>query len=64
MIGTLLQVFIVLCILALIIWGVRQTPGIPPIIIITVVYVIVGVLVLLWLLSLAGGAGLHLTNRL
>jgi preprotein translocase subunit SecE len=54
MITTLLYVFIVLCIVGLIIWGIQQIPGIPNIIKV-VVYVIVGVLILLWLLNYVGG---------
>jgi membrane-bound metal-dependent hydrolase YbcI (DUF457 family) len=54
MIHTLLVLFIVLCIIGLIIWGINQVPGIPPIIK-TVIFVVVGVLCLLWLLNLVGG---------
>lgn len=54
MITTLLYVFIVLCIVGLIIWGIQQIPGIPNILKV-VVYVIVGVLILLWLLNYVGG---------
>jgi hypothetical protein len=50
MITTLLVAFIVLCIVGLVLWGVNQIPGIPPIIK-TVIYVVVGVLLLLWLLQ-------------
>jgi Flp pilus assembly protein TadB len=50
MISTLLVVFIGLCIVGLILWGIQQIPGVPPIVKV-VVYVIVGVLVLLWLLQ-------------
>lgn len=56
MIHTLLYLFIVLCIVGLILWGIGQIPGIPPIIK-TVIYVIVGVLLLLYLLQYAGGPG-------
>lgn len=59
MIHTLLYLFIVLCIVGLILWAVGQIPGIPPIIK-TVVYVIVGVLILLWLLNYVGGPGINL----
>lgn len=58
MIGTLLSFFIVLCIVGLILWGVGQIPGIPPIVK-TVIYVIVGVLLLLWLASLIPGGAIH-----
>jgi hypothetical protein len=53
-IHTLLTLFIVLCIVGLIIWGISQIPGIPPIIK-TVIYVIVGVGLLLALLNAVGG---------
>jgi hypothetical protein len=60
MISTLIVFFIVLCIVGLILWGVGQIPGIPPIVK-TVAYVVVGVVLLLWLLQQVGGAGpLHL----
>jgi len=50
MIVTLLAVFIALCIVGLILWGIQQIPGVPAIVKI-VVYVVVGVLLLLWLLQ-------------
>lgn len=50
MISTLLAAFIVLCIVGLILWGIGQIPGIPPIIK-TVIYVVIGVVLLLWLLQ-------------
>jgi preprotein translocase subunit SecE len=50
MIGTLLAVFIILCIVGLILWGVNQIPGIPQIVKV-VLYVIIGVILLLWLLG-------------
>ena len=62
MIGTLLTFFILLCVVGLVLWGIRQIPGIPPIVI-TVIYVVIGVLILLWLLSVVQGGnfnGLHL----
>jgi hypothetical protein len=52
----LLVGFIVLCIVGLILWGISQVPGIPPVVK-TVVYVIVGVMLLLWLLSYVQGHG-------
>lgn len=60
MISTLLAAFIVLCIIGLILWGVNQIPGVPPIIKV-VVYVIVGVILLVWLLNYVQGGhlGLH-----
>jgi hypothetical protein len=54
MIATLLTVFIALCIIGVILWGIGQIPGIAPIVK-TVVYVIVAVICLLWLLSFVGG---------
>ena len=59
MIHTLLVLFIVLCVIGLILWGIAQIPGLPPIIK-TVIYVVVGVVVLLWLLQSLGGAGISL----
>jgi hypothetical protein len=50
----LLVAFIVLCIVGLILWGVNQIPGIPQIIKV-VIYVIVGVVLLLWLLQFVQG---------
>jgi hypothetical protein len=58
MISTLLYIFIVLCIVGLILWGIGQIPGIPPIVK-TVLYVIIGVVLLLWCLNYVGGAGAH-----
>lgn len=54
MISLLLTAFIVLCIVGLILWGVNQIPGVPPIIKV-VIYVIVGVVILLWLLQYVQG---------
>jgi hypothetical protein len=56
MISFLLTALIVLAIVGLILWGIRQIPGLPPIFI-TILYVIVGVILLLWLLSMVGGIG-------
>jgi hypothetical protein len=50
MITLLLTAFIVLCIVGVLLWGVGQIPGIPPIVK-TVVYVIVAIILLIWLLS-------------
>lgn len=58
MIATLLYIFIVLCIVGLILWGISQIPGIPPIVK-TVIYVIIGVVLLLWCLNYVGVAGSH-----
>lgn len=57
MIYNLLYVFIVLCIVGLVLWGIGQIPGIPPIVK-TVLYVVVGVLLLLWVLQSLGAPGL------
>jgi hypothetical protein len=54
MISTLLYVFIVLCIVGLILWGINQIPGIPQIVKV-VAYVIIGVVLLLWCLNYVGG---------
>ena len=59
MIHTLLYLFILLCIVGLILWGIGQVPGIPPIVK-TVIYVVIGVVMLLWCLQYVGGAGLSL----
>jgi hypothetical protein len=59
MITTLLVFFVVLCIVGLVLYGIGQIPGIPPIVK-TVVYVLVGVLLLLWLLSYVQGGHLSL----
>ena len=56
MINLLLTALIVLAIVGLILWGIGQIPGIPPIVK-TIVYVIVGVVLLLWLLQFVGGHG-------
>ena len=60
MISTLLTVFIILCVVGLILWGVRQIPGLPPMVS-TVVIVIAGVILLLWALQYIQGG--HLTLR-
>lgn len=54
MISTLLVMFIVLCIVGLVLWGISQIPGIPQIIKV-VIYVIFGVFLLLWLLQYVQG---------
>jgi preprotein translocase subunit SecE len=59
MISTLLVVFIVLCIVGLILWGLGQIPGLPPIVKV-VAYVIVGVILLLWALQYVQGGHLNL----
>lgn len=62
MIHTLLYLFIVLCIVGLILWGITQIPGIPQILK-TVIYVIVGVVLLLWCLQYVGGSGMEIFHR-
>jgi preprotein translocase subunit SecE len=57
MISTLLAVFIILCIVGLILWGINQIPGIPQIVKV-VLYVIIGVILLLWLLNYVQGGHL------
>lgn len=57
MIPTLLYLLIVLAIIGLLLYGIQQIPGIPPIVK-TVVYVIVGVILLLYLAQYVGGAHL------
>jgi preprotein translocase subunit SecE len=56
MISMLLTVFIVLCIVGLILWGIAQIPGIPQIVK-TVIYVVIGVVLLLACLNYVGGGG-------
>lgn len=56
MISALLGLFIVLCIVGLILWGISQIPGIPQIVKV-VIYVVIGVVLLLWLLEYVQGAG-------
>lgn len=51
MITLLITALIVLCIVGLILWGIQQIPGIPPVVKVAV-YVVVGVFLLLWLLNL------------
>jgi len=61
MITTLLVAFIALCIVGLILWGINQIPGIPQIIKV-VIYVIVGVILLLWLLQFVQSGSVHLKS--
>jgi len=59
MIHTLLVLLILLAIIGLILWGVQAIPGIPqPVKVI--VYVIVGVIILLWLLGQVDGGSFNL----
>ena len=63
MVSTLLGLFILLCIVGLIVWGIGQVPGIPPVVK-TVVYVVVGVFLLLYVWNqLGGGPGINLSMR-
>ncbi len=57
MISLLLAAFIVLCIVGLILWGISQVPGIPQIVKV-VVYVVIGVILLVWLLNYVQGGHL------
>jgi Flp pilus assembly protein TadB len=57
MITLLLTAFIVLCIVGLILWGINQIPGIPPIVKV-VIYVVVGIILLVWLLNMVQGGHL------
>jgi hypothetical protein len=59
MISTLLTFFIVLCIIGLILWGIGQIPGLPPVVK-TVIYVVIGVVLLLWLLNMVSGGSFNL----
>jgi hypothetical protein len=57
MITTLLAIFIVLCIVGLILWGISAIPGLPPVVKV-VAYVIIGVILLLWALQYVQGGHL------
>jgi hypothetical protein len=59
MITMLLVAFIVLCIVGLILWGVNQIPGIPGVVKV-VIYVVVGVVLLLWLLTYVQSGAVNL----
>lgn len=59
MIVMLLTALIILAIVGLILWGVGQVPGIPPVVRM-VAYVVVGVILLLWLLHVVQTNQLHL----
>lgn len=50
MITFLISMVIILAIIGLLLWLVMQIPGIPPIVK-TVIYVVAGILILLWLLN-------------
>ena len=57
MIHTLLVFLILLAIVGLILWGVGQIPGIPPIVK-TIAYIVVGIILLLYLLDLVNSGAL------
>jgi preprotein translocase subunit SecE len=59
MVSTLISVLIILAIVGLVLWGIQQIPGIPPIVK-TIIYIVIGVLILLWLLNQVGGSGVSL----
>jgi hypothetical protein len=59
MIHTLLVFLILLAIVGLILWGVGQIPGIPPVVKV-VCYVVVGIVLLLYILDLVDTHGLVL----
>jgi hypothetical protein len=59
MITLLLTALIVLAIVGLILWGIQAIPGLPPIVK-TIVYVVVGVILLVWLLNEVQGGHLSL----
>jgi protein-S-isoprenylcysteine O-methyltransferase Ste14 len=62
MIGTLISLFVILCVFALLYWGMTQLP-LPPVIR-TVVIVIMGLIALLFIWNMfAGGGGFHLSVR-
>ena len=61
MISTLLVLFIVLCIVGLILYGINQIPGRPPIVKV-VIYVVAGVVLLLWLLGYVQGGNFGALN--
>lgn len=60
MISALITIVVVLAIVGLLLWGLGQIPGLPPIVK-TIAYVVVGVILLLWLLQQLGGGHLSLS---
>lgn len=58
MISTLLTLFILLCIVGVILWGIGQIPGIPQIVK-TVIYVMVAIVLLLYCLHFVGAGGVR-----
>jgi hypothetical protein len=62
MVTLLLTFFIVLCIVGVILWGVNQIPGIPPVVKV-VVYVLVAVVLLVVCLNYVQGGGMHMGIR-
>jgi Flp pilus assembly protein TadB len=63
MIHVLLLAFIILCVVGVILWGINQIPGIPPIIK-TVIYVVVAVMLLIWLYNMADSGSLGMGHSL
>ncbi len=59
MISMLLTALIYLCIIGLVLFCVGKIPGIPEIVK-TVIYVVIGVVILLWLLQYVQGHGLSM----
>ena len=57
-VSTLVTLFVVLCIVGVLLWGINQIPGIPDIVKV-VVYVFVAIGCLLWILNAFGGVGGH-----
>lgn len=62
MIGTLITALIVLAIVGLILWGIQQIPGIPNIVKV-ILYVVVGVILLIWLLQTVQGHNFSLSRN-
>ncbi|MGH2518312.1 MAG: Thivi_2564 family membrane protein [Chloroflexota bacterium] len=54
----LVSVLIVLAIIGLILWAIGRVPGLPEIVKV-IIYVVVGIIILLWLLHFVQGGGLH-----
>lgn len=51
---SILVIVIVLGIVGLLLWGLSQIPGLPPVVK-TVAYVVIGIILLVWLLNAVGG---------
>ena len=52
----LIVFLVVAAIIGLVLWGISRIPNLPPVIL-TILYVVVGVILLLWLLSAVTGGG-------